>query len=502
MSAMYQVQNTMPFHSYIDEEEAAETSWVCVTGLQRDATLLTTGRYKNVEELETRLERMEELLKLAVERGKIGRDVELLDQDGFGLIDRESNSSSDGQGETQVSPPRKSRRDSTITVPVSTISLSAKPQGNIMTPDQRPTMIYETLTNHPSPTWQGIMARDVFARRTFHNLPPKSTALDLINEAFNSFNSAFPIFHQQSFMQLFHDQYSESGPSDPSWWACINVVLSMAHRFRAMRTLETGHENSQACGYMQNALGVVTELTMLHYSLPAVQALLGMTIILQGTPNPRLCSVLVAAAMRLAQTMGLHRKNQDLNLTEAEIEQRRRVFWIAYFLDKDLSLRMGQPPAQDDDDMDVDLPSEEISDLSLDSNCASKTNFFNCRIGLAIIQGQVYKRFYSAKAEQQSEAEQLLEVHQLDACLAAWRSSAPIVFEEDVLTTLQPPICVEVLHKVILRFTYVNCLITIHRQFPQNSGSTAPSDELCINETRKAVQLIQITPHGDYACAW
>ena len=116
--------------------------------------------------------------------------------------------------------------------------------------DQSPTMIYEPLftSQHQSPLWKGSLVRDVFTHRTFQELPSKLSALLLIGEAFKSFNSTFPIFDQPTFMSLFHDHYSESGPNDPGWWACINVVLALAHSFRAMRMLETKHENSQACG--------------------------------------------------------------------------------------------------------------------------------------------------------------------------------------------------------------------------------------------------------------
>jgi hypothetical protein len=103
-------------------------------------------------------------------------------------------------------------------------------------------------------------------------------------------------------------------------------------------------------------------------------------------------------------------------------------------------------------------------------------------------------------------------VQELDAMLANWRSSVPIDFHENTLTTLQPPIAPNFLHKIILRFTYVNCLITIHRPFPPLNGAQvglardtqaglAP-ENICVTEARKAIGLIQITPHGDYACAW
>ena len=54
-----------------------------------------------------------------------------------------------------------------------------------------------------------------------------------------------------------------------------------------------------------------------------------------GTPNPQPSFFLVAAAIRLANSIGLHKRGSGFNLNSVEIEQRKRVFWIAYILDKE-----------------------------------------------------------------------------------------------------------------------------------------------------------------------
>ena len=43
----------------------------------------------------------------------------------------------------------------------------------------------------------------------------------------------------------------------------------------------------------------------------------------------------MAAAIRLAHSIGLHKNGSSFNLSEVEAEQRKRVFWIAYSLDKE-----------------------------------------------------------------------------------------------------------------------------------------------------------------------
>lgn len=337
-----------------------------------------------------------------------------------------------------------------------------------------------------------------------------------MRDTFRSFNRFFPIFDEQEFLEQFEHQYSESRPSIPAWWACINVVLSLAHRFRAMRTLETAYENAQSCGYVHNALAVVSELSVLRQSLPAIQALLGMAIILQGSPNPQASSVLTATAVRLAHAMGLHRKTQDQSLPAGQTEQRKRVFWILYLLDKDISLRMGQPFAQDDDDMDAELPAETFTDLPLIGlgDEFREINFFNTRIGLAVIQGQVYKRLYSVQATRQTEAQKATVAYELSSVLSYWRNSVPVDFEDNPGQPLQIPLPTEFLHMLILRFTYVYCLVMVDRHLPslvltpnntqdaEFAGPFMATESLCVIESRKALRLVQVTPSGDYACVW
>ncbi|KAL1877531.1 hypothetical protein Daus18300_002519 [Diaporthe australafricana] len=481
--------------------------------------------YKHIDKLEERLKKLEGLLQHTLEKsGRPENGPSEKENLPFGILN--------------MKPNDKAREDLDLSSSAEA-TLSRRHQQGTLVGDSfvdsdlgLPTFLYQDETSGdiplsqgplipPSPpplTWKGSLELGPFSLPSFHELPTKAVALELVSDAFGSFNRYFPIFDEQEFLQQFERQYSGSRPSSPAWWACINVVLSLAHRFRAMRTLETAYENAQSCGYIHNALAVVSELSVLRQSLPAIQALLGMAIILQGSPNPQASSVLTATAVRLAQAMGLHRKTQDQTLPVGQVEQRKRVFWILYFLDKDISLRMGQPFAQDDDDMDAELPVETPTDLTLiglgDDSESHKINFFNTRIGLAVIQGQVYKRLYSVQATRQPEAQKASVAYELSSVLSYWRNSVPVDFEDNPGQPLQIPLPTEFLHMLILRFTYVNCLVMIDRHLPSldlistntpDAGLAGPfmaTESLCVVESRKALRLIQVTPSGDYACVW
>jgi len=364
-------------------------------------------------------------------------------------------------------------------------------------------------------SWEGSLPPDITSHSSFQELPSKQVALELVDVAFNNFNCFYPLFDQHEFLRTFHANYSRSSPRNPAWWACINVVLALAHRFRAMHTLEVAYENAQACRYIHNALAVIAELNMLRQSLPAVQALVGMVIILRGTPNSHVCSVLIAAAIRLAQALGLHRKTRDSDLTELQVTQRRRVFWIAYCLDKDISLRTGQPAAQDDDDMDAELPSGIAPEVPLSGSGFYTTNLFHASIGLAVIQGQIYKKLCSVQAMRQSSTQKAAVAQEFNAILSYWRSSVPIDFEDGQFRSSQANMATELLHAMSLHLTYVNCLTIIHHHTSPSWGTDSPAyqgqvqnlslqntNNNCIMEFRKAVRLVQMAPQGNYGCVW
>lgn len=337
-------------------------------------------------------------------------------------------------------------------------------------------------------------------------LPTKAVALELIEEAFSNYNRFLPLFHEEDFLREFQLKYSTSDPRDAGWWACLNVVLSIAHRLRAIRTLDPVQENILAYGYVHNALSVVSELNVSERSLSAVQALVGMACILQGTPNPEPAAMLVAAALRLAQAMNLHRECSSPELTESQAEKRRRVFWKVYILDKDISLRTGRPFGQDDDDMDVRLP----SNANLEPG---NVDLFNCRIGLALVQGQVYKQLYSVRAGRQTATQRAMAAQDLSSLLSYWKSSAQLEVPEDtaILSGLQ--LSGEMIHKVVLRLTYIHCLTMIDRHLPPTAQSSSnqqlswsepllPLNSVCVAESRKAIRLVEAIPQGDCACVW
>lgn len=311
-------------------------------------------------------------------------------------------------------------------------------------------------------------------------------------------------------------EYSETDFNDPANWACINVILALAHRFDALKSSDNIREDHKAWGYFQNALSVSTELSMLHSNLPAVQALLGIALIIQGAPNTTPFSSLLSATIKLAHSMGLHRREPPPGLSVADNELRKQVFWTAYFIDKDLSIRIGQPPNQDDDEMDVELPFQDVT-RSRWAGSSDGLRDYLARIELAKIQGQVYKRLGSTKSTHQSILERANAVREINAALNRWKSTVPLDFEgEYFVPTAEMPEISPSMHTVTLRLTYFKTAKTIHSltapMREELSGRqtsigafrtyTPPVPASFVDEARKAIKLLHVTPREDYGCIW
>ena len=124
--------------------------------------------------------------------------------------------------------------------------------------------------------WKPEVFNDLFEKRAFVPLPPEHEALSLLKDFFANFNCMFPLFHEPTFMHLVKRHYSRNPYEGSGWWASLNVALAIAHRLRIMTNLVPQEDDLKAWGYLKNAMGVLTEITMRNTDLLSVQALLGM----------------------------------------------------------------------------------------------------------------------------------------------------------------------------------------------------------------------------------
>ncbi|KAK4041310.1 hypothetical protein C8A01DRAFT_14896 [Parachaetomium inaequale] len=113
--------------------------------------------------------------------------------------------------------------------------------------------------------------------------------------------------------------------------------------------------------------------------------------------------------------------------------QLRKLFWMIYCNDKEISLRTGQPPSINDDDCDLTLPHSYVDFKYVDDMPEFEHLLLDDRavpllpgdVRLDIIKSKTYTLLYSARAMRKSDVELIRDIRQLDDELEAWRASVP-----------------------------------------------------------------------------
>ncbi|OQV08766.1 Fungal specific transcription factor domain-containing protein [Cladophialophora immunda] len=291
-------------------------------------------------------------------------------------------------------------------------------------------------------------------------LPPLPEALSATEAYLTTLNVVLPLFHPGRLLQLIKSWYTSSGPRERTTWAAINVVLALAHRLIQPdeATLSEG-----AAYYLHNAQTVLSEVIMGGADLLNVQILIGMVILFQGMQDLKPATMLIAIALRLAHELGLHTRRAEYPDT-SQVLERDRVFWIAYILDRDISLRTGQPPVQREADIDLEWPSAEPEDGAGTVTNADGTfpfNFLRCRVRLARIQGEVYDFIVATRAGTMDNYQRDENIARLNRMLDDWISSIPPPFRpSSVVHTGQPKLCRSF---AVLYSTHLACRTQVYR---------------------------------------
>jgi hypothetical protein len=273
------------------------------------------------------------------------------------------------------------------------------------------------------------------------DLPPLQETLPAVEKYLATLNTALPLFHPDRLLHSLKSWYETPlVQRDCVTWAAINVVLALAHR--QVPPDQAMLPNKNTAHYLYKAQSVLTEVVMGKTNLVNIQILLGMVMLFQGTRNLKPATMLIAVALRLAHELGLHARRGSESPDPSTALERDRVFWIAYLLDRDISMRTGQPPVQLETDIDLEFPSDEPEDgagLVFTADSSSSLNFFRARVQLARIQGKVYELMLSMSAKNLDAYKRGENMALLHYILDEWASQIPPQFQVNaILGTCEP----------------------------------------------------------------
>ncbi|OGM40483.1 Zn(II)2Cys6 transcription factor [Aspergillus bombycis] len=375
--------------------------------------------------------------------------------------------------------------------------------------------------NHDSPWdhWRPDVFHDVFSSTVFKPLPPRAEVFSLLKDYFRTVNRLFPLYHEATFMQLVEWQYTQQTCDDAARWASINIILSLAYEYRFSNCQKSEKDREKAWLYYKNAMSVFAELTLRRTDILSVQALIGMALFLRGNSGTQSASPIITAAIRSCQRMGLHRDVPRPHLSQAEQEQRKRVFWIAYILDQSACIRTGSSPTQHPDDLDIGFPEVDTDDeFTMNGNAS----FFRQLCHMTLIRSRIYGKLYAVKALQKMSPKEIYDiVRELRGELEEWHNASPFTQQvkprgagEDFLVGFAT---------AGLQFGYFNSMIMIHRlpltiHFAYMRHSTinvkwdvdhktifnesTKASAICVQAARDTLKLVNNLPWGDIAWIW
>ncbi|KAH7121423.1 fungal-specific transcription factor domain-containing protein [Dactylonectria macrodidyma] len=331
-------------------------------------------------------------------------------------------------------------------------------------------------------------------------LPPLDEVLPIVDHYFACFNSVIPLFHQDAFMHMLNSWYNDPMPRDRGTWAAVQIVMALAFRTPRLTAVDSPVvqiEKADQC--LRCAQSVISELVTRESDLLGVQILLGVVMLFQNSRDPKPASVIVGTAVRLAHRLGLHAADASRYFNHDEVEQRSRVFWIAYTLDKDISLRAYTPSTLFDDDIDIPLPALAPADsagLIWTQNGQVHFNYHRRRVELAHIEGKVYDLLYSNRATKVKGAERQQRVARLQAMLDAWYERIPSVFHiENAASNVGPSQLVQLTkmhHAYLLAEVMIHGIYSHNADWVQRISSFSRS---AMHSTEKIPQT-----HGNQTC--
>ncbi|BAE64236.1 unnamed protein product [Aspergillus oryzae RIB40] len=295
-----------------------------------------------------------------------------------------------------------------------------------------------------------------FPSRVFCSLPTKDEIVSLVQSYIEDFNMLFPIFQRSELLSLFNQKSLDMRVQTPSQWACINAVLATAYMIRPQEASGTDH-HQKSWLFIQNALEMVNELCFGPPDLLGLQALLLLVTFLLGTSAENPCGFLVSAAIRICHELGLGKTEGGSPLCSEGIQHKRTLFWIAYCLDRDVTLPMEAPT-----DSKYSMPTSDLS---------GSFNAFRSTCQLAIIKGQLYKDLYSPAAEDRPLSQVIASVGVLDEKLQEWKRSIPPEYQPEKAVAdghrskISPVL-------LLLHYSYFHCVIAIHRRVVARGLST------------------------------
>ncbi|PHH65614.1 hypothetical protein CDD81_2049 [Ophiocordyceps australis] len=223
---------------------------------------------------------------------------------------------------------------------------------------------------------------------------------------------------KEAFEQQLQRAYAQGGmPSASDGEACLEyakvlLVLAFGQLYSVNQWVD--FRGPPGFEYFCEALQLLPE-THEHGSVVCVETLALAGYFLQNMNRRDAALQYTGRALRMAMSLGLHHEVAQGHLDGREREQRRRVWWSVYSLDRILCVKSGNPLTVRDEDVGVDMPAADDDDD--DEVLRQYTQ-------LSRILGQMHAAIYSHHRRQSGKS-LVASVQAILQALARWHAQLP-----------------------------------------------------------------------------
>lgn len=322
-----------------------------------------------------------------------------------------------------------------------------------------------------------------------------------ISEFLTGFNKATPLFEVNSCNQMLDDWFSSTSPRDPIKSAAILVIIALTHTYRSQRV----SYESRWVWLCNHRIGADINHIVANCSkdFTALRVVLGLAFLnLYGVETPLPMETLVGLAVTSCHKLKLHLRPETQ--TRELREERVRLYWITYIVDRDFSLLTGDPFLLRDTDSHIGYPSDMTGDQLGVFKESMSLHVFNLRRDLAESQGLAQQLMITGQGSSMTAEERARNIAVFDHMLRNWYLHVNTPFRAGNIKHLRPElqrVCID-LHMMYFHTFFASRNATVHNivwtqriknYYIQNGGSIA---DPIIAKMFESGQTIEI-PEGD-----
>ncbi|KAF7727117.1 hypothetical protein EC973_007978 [Apophysomyces ossiformis] len=325
-----------------------------------------------------------------------------------------------------------------------------------------------------------------------YEMPPPDLSQHLLDLYFTHFYPLFPLLHKKSFLASLQNKDKPPSP------LLLNAIYAVASRISPDVRVRADPALADTSGdvFFERAR-ILLDLEWDDFKLYTVQSLLLLSSHQNGALKNIRGWLYSGLAFRMSQNLGLNRNCDDWNLSETEKEERKRVFYCCFVLDRLTCAMHGRSPMIDERDYDTPYPTENDEDDE-DRKPRIMENFHQL-IKMCELLGAVLRDLYMVKGRKQLKVMSSPDsvISALDRGLNQWMAKLPPnVQYRPPNTRLNEKAPAPSLELCQLHMLFYTTLILLHRPFIPGPTQTVPpsvfpSASICTFAANKILDIVE-----------